>query len=147
MDAPTNTQSSHTKPAVVPQPPNIWTHRPTHNLHIPNQQHTVYRCSWGWTCRSETSRAVKHIVNKYSTITKVVYLVGLHMQYLQVVSLNPHRRIFAVIFEGKRRKKITCLSNIVYWRIIKIRYNFSVAFSPVRTERLKNSDMKLLPVR
>ena len=49
--------------------------------HIPNQQHTVYRCSWGWTCRSETCRAVKHIVKKYSTVTKVVYLVGLHMQY------------------------------------------------------------------
>ena len=64
---------------VVPQPSNVWTHRATHNPHIPNYQHTVYRRSWRWTCRSETCRAVKHIVNKYSTITKVVYLVGLHM--------------------------------------------------------------------
>ena len=63
---------------VVPQPPNVWTHRATHSLHIPKQQHTVYRCSWIWTCRSETCRAVKHIVNKYSTVTEVVYLVGLH---------------------------------------------------------------------
>ena len=59
-------------------------HRATHNLHIPNQQHAVYRCFWWWTCRSEICRAVKHIVNKYSTITKVVYLVGLHMWYLTV---------------------------------------------------------------
>jgi hypothetical protein len=28
-----------------PQHPNVWTHRATHNLHIPNQQHTVYRRS------------------------------------------------------------------------------------------------------
>ena len=60
----------------LPQPPNVGTHRATHNLHIPNQQHTVYRRSWGCTCRSETCGAVKHIVNKYSTITKVC-LVGL----------------------------------------------------------------------
>ena len=26
-------------------PPNVWTHQATHSLHIPNQQHTVYRCS------------------------------------------------------------------------------------------------------
>ena len=45
------------------QPPNVRTHRATHNLHIPNQQHTVYRRPWGWTCRSETRRAVKYIVN------------------------------------------------------------------------------------
>jgi hypothetical protein len=64
---------------VVPQPPNVWTHRATHNPHIPNQQHTVYRRSWGWTCRSETFRAVKHIANKYSTIIKVLHLVGVHM--------------------------------------------------------------------
>ena len=62
----------------VEQPPNVWAHRATDNLHITNQQRTVYRCSWGWTCRSETCRAVRHIVNKYSTITKVVYLLGLH---------------------------------------------------------------------
>ena len=55
----------------------VWAHRATRTLHIPNQQHTVYRCSWGWTCRTETCRAVKHIVNKYSTITNIVYLVGL----------------------------------------------------------------------
>jgi hypothetical protein len=52
----------------LPQPPNVWTHRATHNLHIPNQQHTVYRRSWGCTCRPETCRAVKHIVNRYSTV-------------------------------------------------------------------------------
>ena len=65
---------------LLPPPPNIWTHRATRNLHISNLQHTVYRCS-GRTCRSETCRTLKHIVNKYSTITKVVYLVGLHIYY------------------------------------------------------------------
>ena len=30
--------------------------------------HLTYGRSWGWTCRSETCRAVKHIVNKYSII-------------------------------------------------------------------------------
>ena len=57
----------------------VWTHRATHNLHIPNQQHAVYRGSWGWTCRSETCRGVKNTMNKYSTIKKVVYLVETHI--------------------------------------------------------------------
>ena len=66
----------------------VWTHRATRNLHIPNQQHTVHRCFWRWNCRSETCRAVKHIVNKYSTITKVVYFVGLHTQYFSLTKLT-----------------------------------------------------------
>ena len=53
------------------------------------EQQTIFTyqtsSSWGWTCRSETCRAVKHIVNKYSTITKVVYLVGLRMYYCKMI--------------------------------------------------------------
>ena len=31
----------------LPQPPDVRMHRATRSLHIPNQQHTVYRSSWG----------------------------------------------------------------------------------------------------
>ena len=90
------------------QPTNVRTHPATHNLHIPNQQHTVYRCPWGWTGRSETCRAVKHIVNKYSTITKVVYLVGLHMKYFRRFL---HIRAFLLLIW----RTFLCLDNAVWY--------------------------------